>query len=144
MVPNDDCYSELDPTVKDQWGIPVLRYHWKWSEHELKQVVHQQKMIATLIEAMGGRTNRKPETEAAKVMRSGGEVIHEVGGAIMGADPRSSVTDKWSRTWDVKNLYVADGAVFANTASKNPTLTIMALAWRAADHLIDEMKKGNI
>ncbi len=144
MVPNEDCYSELDPTVKDQWGIPVLRYHWKWSEHEIKQVAHQQKMIATLIEAMGGRYTRKTETDGAKVIRDGGSVIHEVGGAIMGADPRSSVTDKWSRTWDVKNLYVADGGVFANTASKNPTLTIMALAWRAADHLLDEMKKGNI
>ena len=144
MVPNDDCFSELDPTVKDQWGIPVLRYHWKWSEHELRQVAHQQKTLAALIEAMGGRYNRKLETVGAKIIRGGGEVIHEVGGAIMGADAHTSVTDRWSRTWDVKNLYVADGAVFANTASKNPTLTIMALAWRAAEHLLEEMKKGNI
>lgn len=144
MIPNDDCYSEIDPEVKDRWGIPVLRYHWKWGEHELKQVAHQQKTIAALIEAMGGRYDKKPETNGARVVRSGGEVIHEVGGAIMGADPRTSVTDKFSRTWEAKNLYIADGAVFANTASKNPTLTIMALAWRAADHLLDEMKKGNI
>jgi len=71
-------------------------------------------------------------------------VIHEVGGAIMGADPAKSVTNAWSQTWDVKNLVVADGAVFANTANKNPTLTIMALAWRAADHLLEEMAKGNV
>jgi choline dehydrogenase-like flavoprotein len=77
-------------------------------------------------------------------MKQGGTVIHEVGGAIMGADPASSVTNAWSQTWDVKNVFLADGSPFASTADKNPTLTIMALAWRMADHLKDEMKKGNI
>jgi len=67
-----------------------------------------------------------------------------VGGAIMGADASSSVTNRWCQTWDVPNLLVADGAPFPGTADKNPTLTIMALAWRTADHLLDEMKKGNL
>jgi choline dehydrogenase-like flavoprotein len=66
-----------------------------------------------------------------------------VGGAITGADPKKSVTDSWCRTWDVKNLYLTDGAPFASNADKNPTLTIMALAWRASDHLLAEMKKGS-
>jgi choline dehydrogenase-like flavoprotein len=144
MIPNEKSFCELDPTVKDQWGIPVLRFHWEWSDYELRQVEHQQKTIAALIEAMGGRLQHPPEKEGHKVVRTGGTVIHEVGGAIMGANPASSVTNAWSQTWDVKNLVVADGAVFAGTANKNPTLTIMALAWRAADHLLEELQKGNI
>ncbi len=144
MLPNDGSFCELDPELKDQWGIPVLRFHWKWTDFELNQVKHQQQRIRELLEAMGGKVAAKADSEPAKLIRRGGEVIHEVGGAIMGADRESSVTNQWSQTWDVKNLFMADGAPFASTADKNPTLTIMALAWRMADHLMDEMKKGNI
>lgn len=142
MVPNDDCYSELDPTLKDQWGIPVLRFNWKWGEYELKQIVHQQQTIAALLDAMGARFRDPPESDPLKAARNGGAVIHEVGGAIMGTDPSASVTDRWNRAWDVPNLVMADGAPFANTANKNPTLTILALAWRAADQLLEDLKKG--
>lgn len=144
MLPNDDTFSELDPETRDQWGIPVLRFHWKWSEFELNQVRHQQKHIREVLEAMGGRVKSSVETDVFKSMKPGGSIIHEVGGAIMGAKADRSVTNEWSQTWDVKNVFVADGAPFASTADKNPTLTIMALAWRMADRLMDEMKKGNI
>ncbi|MCB1236834.1 MAG: GMC family oxidoreductase, partial [Verrucomicrobiae bacterium] len=145
MVPNDDCFAELDPEMKDQWGIPALRFHWKWADAELKQIAHQQEMMGAILDAMGGRYRRPPEIQnPIKAVKDGGSVIHEVGGAIMGADPAKSVTDAWSRTWDVPNLIVADGATFPNTADKNPTLTILALAWRAADHLVEEMKRGNL
>jgi choline dehydrogenase-like flavoprotein len=144
MLPNDGTFCELDPELKDQWGIPVLRFHWKWTDFELNQVRHQQKHIRELLEALGGRLSKKPETDVLKSMKPGGSVIHEVGGAIMGADRATSVTNSWSQTWDVKNVFLADGAPFASTADKNPTLTIMALAWRMADHLMDELKKGNL
>ena len=62
----------------------------------------------------------------------------------MGSDPRKSVTNPWGQTWDVKNLILADGAPFCSNADKNPTLTIMALAWRAADHLLEAMSKGDL
>ncbi|MFO1436839.1 MAG: GMC family oxidoreductase [Verrucomicrobiaceae bacterium] len=143
MLPNEGCFAELDPEVKDQWGIPVLRFHWKWTEAELNLVKHQQQHIRDLLEAMGGKVS-KTETETAKSIRQGGTVIHEVGGAIMGADATTSVTNQWSQAWDVKNLFLADGAPFASTADKNPTLTIMALAWRMADHLLDELKRQNL
>ena len=58
MIPNDDCYAELDPKVKDKFGIPVLRFHWKWSQHELGQAAHMQKTAAEIIDAMGGRYSR--------------------------------------------------------------------------------------
>jgi len=144
MLPNDGSFCELDPELKDLWGIPVLRFHWKWTDFELNQVKHQQQRIRELLEAMGGKVAAKAEPDVSKLIKRGGEVIHEVGGAIMGADRESSVTNQWSQTWDVKNLFMADGAPFASTADKNPTLTIMALAWRMADHLMDEMKKGHI
>jgi len=143
MLPNEGCFVELDPDVKDQWGIPVLRFHWKWTDAELNLVKHQQQHIRELLEAMGGKIS-KTETDPAKAIRQGGTVIHEVGGAIMGADAATSVTNQWSQTWDVKNLFLADGAPFASTADKNPTLTIMALAWRMADHLLDELKRQNL
>ena len=144
MIPNADSFCELDPTVKDKWGIPVLRFNWKWSQHEIRQAAHMQKTFAELITAMGGRFREPPTGDGAKAIDQGGKIIHEVGGTIMGTDPKKSVTNQWGQTWDVKNLFVTDGGPFASNADKNPTLTIMALAWRASDHLLDELKKGNL
>jgi choline dehydrogenase-like flavoprotein len=144
MIPNDDSYCELDPVKKDKWGIPVLRFHWKWSEHETRQAAHMQKTFAEIIEAMGGRVLTKIETDGAKAIRPGGYIIHEVGGAIMGADAKSSVTNQWGQTWDVKNLFLTDGAPFPSNADKNPTLTIMAQAWRASDYMLAAMKRREI
>ena len=104
-----------------------MRYHWKWTDAELNLVKNQQQHISEILEAMGGKVS-KPETDPAKAIKQGGTVIHEVGGAIIGADAAYSVTNQWSQTWDVKNVFLADGAPFASTADKNPTLTIMARA----------------
>jgi choline dehydrogenase-like flavoprotein len=87
---------------------------------------------------------RKPSTNGATAIEAPGSIIHEVGGAIMGTDRRKSVTNQWCQTWDVPNLFLTDGAPFCSNADKNPTLTIMALAWRAADYMLDEMRKGNL
>lgn len=144
MIPNEDSYCELDPKVVDRWGIPVLRFHWKWSQHEIRQAAHMQRTFADWIEAMGGTNKARPEPDGSKAIEAGGHVIHEVGGAIMGASPTTSVTNSWAQTWDVKNVFVADGGVFASNADKNPTLTIMALAWRTADRILDEMRRGNL
>ncbi|MCX6953053.1 MAG: GMC family oxidoreductase [Verrucomicrobia bacterium] len=143
MIPNEDSFCELDPTVKDKWGIPVLRFHWKWSEHETRQAAHMQKTFVEIIESMGGKAD-KPDATGAAAIEPGGKIIHEVGGTIMGADPKKSVTNQWCQTWDVKNLFVTDGGAFCSNADKNPTLTIMALAWRSSDYLLEEMKKGNL
>ncbi|MBL9204309.1 MAG: GMC family oxidoreductase, partial [Opitutaceae bacterium] len=144
MIPNEGSFAELDPTVKDRWGIPVLRFHWKWSDHELRQVAHMQRSFADLIEAMGGRVRSRPDRDPRDAIAQGGAVIHEVGGAIMGADPKRSVTNRWGQVWEAKNVVIADGATFPSSADKNPTLTILALAWRACDHLIEELRKGDL
>jgi choline dehydrogenase-like flavoprotein len=103
-----------------------------------------QKTFAEIIGAMGGRTREPPKADGAKAISPGGSIIHEVGGAIMGSDRRTSVTNRWCQTWDVENLFVTDGGVFASNADKNPTLTIMALAWRAADHILDRMRRKEL
>jgi choline dehydrogenase-like flavoprotein len=144
MIPNEDSFCELDPTVKDKWGIPVMRWHWKWSEHELKQVMHAQKTFTELIESMGGKVLGVSSKVPTEVIEPGGKIIHEVGGAVMGSDFKSSVCNQWNQTWDVKNLFICDGSPFASNADKNPTLTIMALAWRASEYMVEEARKGNL
>jgi choline dehydrogenase-like flavoprotein len=144
MIPNENCFMDLDPQVKDKWGIPVARFHWKWSEHELNQAVHARKTFQAIIESMGGNVRESTDFTQANSIQNPGYIIHEVGGALMGATPKTSVCDGFNRTWDVKNLFVNDGAVFASNADKNPTLTIMALAWRACDHLVEEARRGNL
>ena len=114
---------------------------------ELKQAEHMEKTFTEIVRAMGGvvlgrAANRKRIGNSP--IEKGGRIIHEVGGAIMGEDAKKSVTNQWCQTWDIPNLYLTDGAPFVGNADKNPTLTIMALAWRAADHMLAEMKKGSL
>jgi choline dehydrogenase-like flavoprotein len=144
MIPNEGSYCELDPAVKDRFGIPVLRFHWRWSDHETRQAAHMQRTFADIIGAMGGRLKDAPEADGRKAIANGGSIIHEVGGAIMGSDAKTSVTNAWCQTWDVANLFITDGAPFASNADKNPTLTIMALAWRAADHIIERLRRKEL
>jgi choline dehydrogenase-like flavoprotein len=144
MVPNEKSFCDIDPSVKDKWGVPVLRWHWGWSENEINMALHANRTFCELIESMGGKVLSDCAKTGADVINPGGYIIHEVGGALMGDDPKKSVCDLWNRTHDVKNLILADGAPFISNADKNPTLTIMALAWRAADHLIEESRKGNV
>jgi choline dehydrogenase-like flavoprotein len=144
MIPNENSYCEIDPVAKDRWGIPALRFHWKWSDHETRQAAHMQKTFAGIIEAMGGNVMTKIDTDGANVIAPGGFIIHEVGGAVMGSDPKNSVVNQYGQSWDVKNLFITDGAPFASNADKNPTLTIMALAWRAADYMLASMKRREL
>lgn len=144
MIPNDDSYCEIDPDRKDKWGIPTLRFRWKWSDHELKQAVHMQKTGAAIIEAMGGKVTSPPATDGAKAIMAGGTIIHEVGTTCMGTRKDDSVVNQWCQTWEVPNLFITDGGPFVSNADKNPTLTILALAMRCTSYLAEEMKKGNI
>jgi choline dehydrogenase-like flavoprotein len=144
MIPNENSYCDIDPQGKDRWGIPTLRFHWQWSDHETRQAAHMQKTFADIIEAMGGKVIGKAEPDGRKAIAPGGFIIHEIGGTIMGADPKTSVVNQWLQTWDVKNLFITDGGPFPSNADKNPTLTIMALAWRSADYMLASMKRREL
>jgi choline dehydrogenase-like flavoprotein len=138
-IPNDDCWYRIDPGGRvDRWGIPILEFHFKWGEHERRQARHMLATMEGLVEDMGGKVHRRNK------LFPGGKVVHYVGGARMGDESSRSVTNSYCQTWDVKNLFVTDGAVFPSNPDKNPTLTIMALTWRACDHLIDSMRRREL
>src|SRR5580765_4753104 len=145
MVPNADSYCELDPNTVDKYGIPVLRFHWKWGESEILQAKHMQETFRTIIQQMGGEAlGTMPGRDEEYGIAAGGRIIHEAGATRMGADPKTSVLNEWSQAHEAKNVVVCDAGPFVSNADKNCTWTIMALAWRTASHLADEMQKGNI
>jgi choline dehydrogenase-like flavoprotein len=144
MIPNAHSYCEIDPDGKDIWGIPTLRFHFKWSEHELKLVAHFQKTTKDLIERLGGKMQWGGDLTPEQAISKGGQIIHEVGTTRMGASADTSVTNQFGQTWDIDNLFITDGGVFASKAHKNPTLTIMALAWRSSEHLADQLGRREL
>jgi choline dehydrogenase-like flavoprotein len=135
----------------DRWGIPVLRFHWEWSEHERAQARHMRRTFAGIIEAMGGKVierNRSLRSRAVAPTEDGisigGEIIHEVGTTRMGTSPRTSVLNEWCQAHDARNVFVADAGPFVTNAHKNCTWTILALAMRTAEHIADERKRGSL
>jgi choline dehydrogenase-like flavoprotein len=146
MIPNKDSYCEIDPSgAVDQYGIPVLRFSWKWSEYETKQALHMKDTFTSIVETMGGRVTgiAHPLREASGIS-IGGSIIHEAGTVRMGNDPKEAPLNKWSQAHEVKNLFVVDAAPFNGNPDKNVTLTIVANSWRASEYLAEEMKKGNV
>lgn len=141
MIPNKDTFCEIDPTTKDRFGIPVLRFAFRWSQHELNQVAHGQRSAHAVFKRMNA-TILGPELPPEQLITAGGEIIHELGTARMGSDARSSVVNSYGQTWDVGNLVLMDGSIFASGAHKNPTLTILALALRASERLTAKFKSG--
>ncbi len=143
MIPNADSYCEIDPTVVDRFGIPVLRFNWKWSDHEYEQVRHMQETFRALITDMGGEVwSPMPTREQGYGIAAGGRIIHELGCTRMGNDPSKSVVSSNCQAHDCKNVFVADGGPFVSQADKNPTWTIMALAWRTSDYITQQRKAG--
>jgi choline dehydrogenase-like flavoprotein len=144
MIPNDDCYCEIDPQAKDAWGIPVLRFHWKWSEHETRQAAHMVQTFLEVIDRLGGKPMPGYQTDGKKAISRGGEIIHEVGTVRMGHSPADSVVNAFGQSWATPNLFVTDGAVLVSSPDKNPTLSILALAWRSSDHLAGLARRGEL
>jgi choline dehydrogenase-like flavoprotein len=143
MLPNADSYCEIDPTVVDQFGIPVLRFHWKWSDAEYNQSKHMQETFRSLIAEMGGTASSPmPTKEQGYGLSTGGSIIHEVGAVQMGANASTSVLNGNGQAHDCRNVFCADGGPFTTQADKNPTLTILALAWRTSDIITQQRKAG--
>lgn len=132
-------HVDLDPQMKDRWGIPVLRFNYKFGDNEKKMCEDMAETAQEMFEAAGFeivQVNRRMLTE--------GWSIHELGTARMGKDPTKSVLNQFQQSHDVKNLFVVDGSSHVNSACQNPTWTIMALCWRSCDYLFEEFKRGNI
>lgn len=144
-IAREDNYCEIDPNTVDKYGIPVLRFNYKWSDHEINQARHMQETFADIIDKMGGVvTSPKHGPEDNYGLEAPGKIIHEVGTTRMGNDPKKSAVNKFNQAHDCKNLFVVDGGPFVSQADKNPTWTILALSMRASEYIIDEMKKQNL
>jgi hypothetical protein len=135
-----DNFIELDPGVVDKFGIPVLRITMTWGDNEKAMIPDMAVTATTMLEAAGARSI-EPFAVPDRVPGYG---IHEMGTARMGNDPRTSVLNQFLQTHDISNLYVMDASSFVSGGCQNPTLTIMALAVRGCDHLMEEMRRGNI
>ena len=139
-------YCEIDPSVVDKYGIPVLRFNVKWSEHEVNQAKHMKETFKEIMHNMGAvitwGADDGPENDYG--LEAPGKIIHEAGTVRMGNDPKRSALNKWSQAHDCKNLFNVDGGQFVSQADKNITWTILALSMRASEYIIDEMKKNNL
>ena len=135
MLPNPDSYIDLDYDDLDTCGLPRARRHWKLSDSDWKHHNDMKSWCTAIIGASKGQIHSvspQPNTN------------HEIGGCRMGADPKRSVVNEFCRSHDVPNLYVVDASVFPSASEKNPTLTIMALASRTADHIADRLQRREV
>ena len=134
-MPQESNAITLHPSEKDQHGQPVPNVHFDDHPNDNAMRSHAYKQGAAVYDAVGAtRTFPTPPYPST----------HNLGTNRMSEKPRDGVVDKWGRAHDVPNLFVSDGSVFTTGASENPTLTIVALAIRQADHIAAEMKKGNL
>ncbi|MEX2396723.1 MAG: GMC family oxidoreductase, partial [Balneolales bacterium] len=144
-VPQYDNYCEIDPNTVDKYGIPVLRFNYNWTEHEVKQAKHMQDSFEEILTSLGGELlGDKPGADSKYGLLAPGRIIHEVGTTRMGDDPNTSVLNKHAQAHECKNLFVVDAGQFVSQADKNPTWTILALSWRTSDYIVDQLKKSNI
>jgi choline dehydrogenase-like flavoprotein len=140
-----DNYCEIDPNVVDEWGIPVLRFHYKWSDYERLQAKHMHQTFEEIFDAMGATVlGEAPGKDRDYGLAAPGRIIHEVGTTRMGSDPKTSVVNEHQQLHEAKNVFVVDAGPFVSQADKNPTWTILALSWRTSDYIIDQFKKQNI
>ncbi|PYQ39301.1 MAG: GMC family oxidoreductase [Acidobacteria bacterium] len=129
----------IDPEVKDKWGVPVLRFDFKFGDNEKKMAADMANTAKEIFEEAGIEV-----VDHDRHILTEGWSIHELGTARMGNDPKTSVLTQHQQSHDVKNLFVVDGSSHVSASCQNPTWTIMALAWRSCDYLADELRKGNL
>ncbi|MBC7571188.1 MAG: GMC family oxidoreductase [Spirosoma sp.] len=146
-VPVESNYCEIDPNAVDKYGIPTLRFNYKWSDYEVKQAKHMQDTFEEIIHAMGGIAlgpKPGPNTGHGYGLAAPGRIIHEVGTVRMGSDPNTSALNGFQQAHDVKNLFVVDAAAFPSQGDKNVTWTILAGSMRASEYVIDQVKRKNL
>jgi len=135
LVPNRDSYIDLDESLKDRYGLPSARRHWKLADDDWKRFHAVQDWGRQILTSSKSQILSVSETPTTN---------HEIGGCRMGADPKRSVLNAFCQSHDVPNLYVVDASVFPSASEKNPTHTIMALASRTADNITERLKKGEV
>ena len=138
-LPRETNRLRLDPVKVDPFGAPLLQIDFTHGENERKALADAAKEASAMLTAAGGKVILSLDRPGV-----GGSAIHEMGGAMMGHDPRMSVTNRWNQLHDVANVFVTDGAAMASSACQNPSLTYMALTARACDNAVKMLQEGRI
>ena len=147
----------LNGGAVDAWGLPTPHIDCRWGENETRLVVHMQARMAAVVAAAGGRIApledlfliplAEPLLRQALALSDGapppGYYIHELGGARMAAQPELGVLDRWNRCWQAPNLLVTDGACWPSSGWQSPTLTEMAITWRACERAAADLVSGS-
>ncbi|WP_166334294.1 GMC oxidoreductase [Sphingobacterium chungjuense] len=139
ILPYHENKISLDKSVKDKWGLPVLKMDMEIKDNEKKMRPDMMSEMQEMLESVGAKDVHTYDSGYGF-----GQGIHEMGTARMGTDPKNSVLNKHNQVWDAKNVFVTDGAAMASGACVNPSLTYMALTARAVDYAVSELKKGNL
>ena len=139
VLPRYENSVSIDPDTKDRWGIPVLKFDYRFGDNERKMAADMGDAAREMFEAAGIEV-----LGVSKSLLTEGWSIHELGTSRMGTDPKTSVLNQFQQSHDVKNLFVVDGSSHVSASCQNPTWTIMALAWRSCDHLADALRKGEV
>lgn len=139
VLPRKENKVTLDPEVKDAWGIPVLKFDFKFGDNEKKMAEDMAVTVEEMLKAAGAE-----DIQIGRKVLPEGWSIHEVGTARMGNDPKTSVTNKWCQLHEVKNVFLADASPFVSGGTQNTTWSILAMCWRTMDYLKEEMRAGNL
>ncbi len=140
VLPYKDNYMTLDDELTDKWGMPAVRFHAQRHDNENAMRKDMAVTAAEMLEAAGATDIRI--NDRAHVSPANNN--HEMGGARMGRDPKTSVLNGWNQAHDIPNLFVTDGACMASSANQNPALTFMALTARATHYAVDQLKTGSL
>ncbi len=144
-IPQKSNYCEIDNTKVDEFGIPVLKFNYQWTDHEVKQVKHMHDTFEEILHNIGAEPlGEKPGKEVDYGILAPGKIIHEVGTTRMGDNKKTSVVNKYQQLHDTKNVFIVDAGPFVSQADKNPTWTILALSWRTSDYIVEQLKQQNI
>ncbi|GAB4075132.1 hypothetical protein GCM10028778_26350 [Barrientosiimonas marina] len=141
-LPRSHNYMDLDPTYQDAYGDPLLRITAKVTDQELNMAKEIGKKAEAIMEKMGADIIDVAEVSDEAELKESSINTHAGGGVIMGADPETSVVNTYSQVWDMENLFVVGGSSFPNFSNSNPTETIGAFAYRAAEGMIDYLESG--
>ena len=136
-LPSASNFVDLDPQVKDRFGIPVARLHFRWDENVLKMWEHSKQACAELLHAAGGVLQ-----SSADEPNMPGWSLHETGTCRMGNDAKHFVTNRFGQTHDVPNLYVCDASVFPSPTDKTTTLSILTFTLRTCEHMLENFRSG--
>jgi len=144
-IARETNYCEIDPNVVDKFGIPVLRFNYKWATEEVLQAKHMQETFQEIMHGMGAViTSGIPGPESNYGLEAPGKIIHEVGTVRMGDDRSKSALNKWCQAHDCNNLFVVDAGPFVQQGDKNATWTILALSMRTAEYILQQKEKLNL